>query len=210
MGPKHGVIALEHSARNVHRDAAGACDSEVGAEQTQAEAIGFAELYELHFDFVWRSLRLLGVPAEAIEDVVQDTFDVASRQLRHFEGRSSLRTWLFGIAQRVAANYRRMARRKLSRLDPLSDSAASSEPSPQAHAEAREAAGVVERFVEELDADWRAVFVLAVLEGVPGSEVAAALGISVNAVYTRVHALREGLRRAFEQQTTQHTRRGQR
>lgn len=210
MGRKHGLVALEHSARNVARDTAGPRGSDVRAEHAPAEALDFAQLYEMHFDFVWRSLRLLGVPAGAIEDVVQDTFDVVSRQLGQFEGRSSLRTWLFAIAQRVASNYRRMARRKLSRLEPLSDSAPSTEPTPQAHVEAREAAGIVERFVAGLDAEWRAVFVLAVLEDVPGGEVAGALGISVNAVYTRVHTLREGLRRAFEQGAKQGPARGQR
>jgi RNA polymerase sigma-70 factor (ECF subfamily) len=220
------VVALKHSAENVLLDAARSCE---GAERVPAaaphalrardaqssrdeqasmdapsrsEAVPFARVYESHFDFVWRSLRLLGVPSHAIEDVTQDTFDIVSQKLAEFEGRSSLRTWLFSIAQRVASNHRRMARRKLSRLEPLSDSAPSAEPTPHAHAEAVEAAGVVERFVEGLDAEWRAVFVLSVLEGVPGSEVADALGISVNAVYTRVHTLRESLRRAFEQRAT--------
>jgi len=162
------------------------------------EAADFAQVYDTHFDFVWRSLRLLGVPPESIEDVVQDTFDVVSRQLAAFEGRSSLRTWLFAVAQRVAANHRRLVRRKLSRLEPLADSLPSPAPTPQAQAEAREAAAVVERFVAELDAERRALFVLVVLEGVPGREVAEALGITTNAVHCRVHSLRESLRRAFE------------
>jgi RNA polymerase sigma-70 factor, ECF subfamily len=218
MGPKNGVVALKHSAGNDLGGAArlrdgraerlpeaspGARDAPAPASAgglPRSETIPFAQVYETHFDFVWRSLRLLGVPSDAIEDVTQDMFDIVSRQLAQFEGRSSLRTWLFSIAQRVASNYRRMARRKLSRLEPLADNAPSAEPTPQAHAEAAEAAGIVERFVEGLDADWRAVFVLSVLEGVPGSEVAEALGISVNAVHTRVHTLRESLRRAFEQQ----------
>jgi RNA polymerase sigma-70 factor (ECF subfamily) len=238
MGPKNGVVALKHSAGNVLHGAArlrdghdepvpeappearsapatGASDARGsrGADGSvgglpQSEPIPFAQVYKTQFDFVWRSLRLLGVPSQAIEDVTQDTFDIVSRQLAQFEGRSSLRTWLFSIAQRVAANHRRMARRKLSRLEPLTDNAASAEPTPQAHAEAVEAAGIVERFVEGLDADWRAVFVLSVLEGVPGSEVAEALGISVNAVYTRVHTLRESLRHAFEQHATRRPSKG--
>src|SRR5262245_54926046 len=138
MGPKVGVVVLEHSSRNVLREAARSYDvrSEPSHGSAKAEADGappdaaagdgstppleaqvldFAAVYEAHLDFAWRSLRLLGVPRDAIEDVVQDTFDVVSRQLARFEGRSSLRTWLFGIAQRTASNYRRMARRKLSR-----------------------------------------------------------------------------------------------
>jgi RNA polymerase sigma-70 factor (ECF subfamily) len=166
------------------------------------EEMDFARVYETQFDFVWRSLRLLGVPPEAVEDMTQETFDIVSRQLAEFEGRSSLRTWLFGIAQRVASNYRRLVRRKLSRLEPLSEAAPSPEPTPHAHAEAKEAAGVVECFVAGLEPEWRAVFVLSLLEGLPGGEVAEALGISVNAVYCRVHTLREALRQAFEQHST--------
>jgi RNA polymerase sigma-70 factor, ECF subfamily len=223
MGPKNGVVALKHSVGDVLDgaarwrdermpqvpDAQGSGDAEgsVGG-LPRSDPIPFAQLYETQFDFVWRSLRLLGVPSEAIEDVTQDTFDIVSRQLAQFEGRSSLRTWLFSIAQRVASNYRRMARRKLRWLEPLTDNAASAEPTPHAHAEAVEAAAIVERFVEGLDAEWRSVFVLAVLEGMPGSEVAEGLGISVNAVYTRVHALRESLRRAFDQQATRRPPKG--
>jgi RNA polymerase sigma-70 factor, ECF subfamily len=226
MGPKNRVVTLEHSSRSVPRDAAHSDEGRDGPGRTAdalgprgaaspiegplppPKAIDFAQVYEAHFDFVWRSLRLMGVPAEAVEDVVQDTFDIVSRQLAAFEGRSSLRTWLFSIAQRVAANHRRMVRRKLSRLEPLSDSAPSTEPTPHAHAEALEAALVVERFVEGLDADWRAVFVLSVLEGVPAAEVADAVGISVNTVYTRVHTLRDALRRAFEQRALRRGSRG--
>jgi RNA polymerase sigma-70 factor, ECF subfamily len=206
MGPKVGLMTAEHSIRNALGPAAPSGDggeelARAAAGPSLSEALDFGQVYEAHFDFVWRSLRLLGVPPEAVEDVMQDTFDIVSRQLAEFEGRSSLRTWLFSIAQRVASNHRRMVRRKLSRLVPLSDSAASAEPTPHAHAEAMEAAGVVERFVEGLDADWRAVFVLAVIEGVPSNEVAVMLGISVNAVYSRVHTLRDGLRGAFEQRS---------
>src|SRR5262245_22149852 len=75
--------------------------------------LDFEDVYERHFDFVWRSLRLLGVPPEAVEDATQDTFSVVSRRLARFEGRSSLRTWLFAILQRVVANHARMGRRKL-------------------------------------------------------------------------------------------------
>jgi RNA polymerase sigma-70 factor, ECF subfamily len=164
---------------------------------TDESPLDFDRIYEDHFGFVWRSLRLLGVAPASVEDVAQDTFDVVLRQLDRFEGRSSVRTWLFAIAQRVAANHRRTARRKLAPLRPFTD-VSSGAPTPHAHAEASEAAGVVERFVAELAPEQRTLFVLAVLEEVPAREVAQTLRISVNAVYSRVHALRDGLRRAFE------------
>jgi RNA polymerase sigma-70 factor (ECF subfamily) len=158
--------------------------------------LDFEELYEAQVDFVWRSLRLLGIPPESLEDAAQDTFGVISRQLARFEGRSSVRTWIFAIVQRVASNHRRTRARKLAPLTPFTDRPGQ-EPTPHAHAEATEAAALVERFCADLDAERRAIFVLALLEETPAAEVAAALGIPVNTVYRRVHAMREALRRAF-------------
>lgn len=83
-------------------------------------------------------------------------------------------------------------------MRPLGESVVSHEPTPHALAEAQECAQVVQGFVAALDADQRTVFVLAVLEQVPAREVAEALGIPINTVYTRVHHLREALRLAFE------------
>jgi RNA polymerase sigma-70 factor (ECF subfamily) len=165
-----------------------------------ASPLNFEQVYEAHFDFVWRSLRLLGVRDEALEDAAQDTFAVVSRQLASFEGRSALRTWLFAILQRVAANHRRRRKRKQGPLTPFAEgNAAGEEPTPLAHVEAAEAARVVETFCAALDPDRRALFVLAVLEDLPAAEVAVALDVSVAKVYSRVHALRDGLKRALAQ-----------
>lgn len=166
-------------------------------------ALAFSEVYEAHFDFVWRSLRLLGVADEVVEDALQDTFSVVSRQLHEFEGRSSLRTWLFAILHRVAANYRRRRKRKQSPLAPL-DEMPSDDPTPDAHAEAREAARSIERFCARLEPERRGLFVLAVLEETPAAEVATALGLPIHKVYSRVHTLREGLRRELSSQEADH------
>jgi RNA polymerase sigma-70 factor (ECF subfamily) len=166
-------------------------------------AIEFPDVYETHFDFVWRSLRLLGVADEVVEDAIQDTFSVVSRQLDQFEGRSSLRTWIFAILHRVAANYRRTRKRKQGPLAPLEE-LPSDDPAPDAHAEAVEAARLIERFCARLEPQRRALFVLAVLEEVPAAEVAATLGLPIHKVYARVHTLREGLRRELAAREAEH------
>jgi len=166
--------------------------------------LDFDDVYERHFDFVWRSLRLLGVPPEVAEDATQDTFSVVSRQLARFEGRSSLRTWLFAILQRVAANHRRTARRKLKRLQPLGEEIAAPGPTPHTRAEAAEAIDQIQSFCDTLDVEWRAVFVLALLEELPAPEVAQVLEIPMNTVYSRVRSLREGLRAALERREVEH------
>jgi RNA polymerase sigma-70 factor (ECF subfamily) len=164
----------------------------------------FERVYDAHFAFVWRTLRLLGVAEAALEDAAQDVFAVVSHKLPEFAGRSSLRTWLFSIVQRTAANYRRSYRRKIRPLVPLSDTFVGNEPTPQAHAEALEAARAIERFCETLDPDRRALFVLALLEEVPASEIAAALGVPTNTIYSRVRLLRAALERALGQNEREH------
>jgi RNA polymerase sigma-70 factor (ECF subfamily) len=181
---------------------------EHGGSETSAPTavpLDFESVYAEHFDFVWRSLRLLGVPDAAAEDAAQDTFSVVLRQLSQFEGRSALRTWIFGILQRVAANHRRTRARKLDALSEFKD-APSPDPSPLAHVEARRAAASIERFCQSLDPERRALFVLGLLEGTPAAEIAAALEIPINTVYSRVHALRDGLRRALAHEEKEHGR----
>ena len=158
----------------------------------------FEELYDAQLDFVWRSLLLLGVTSHAVEDATQEVFSVVSRQLGKFEGRSSVRTWLFAILQRVAANQRRTERRKQRPLQPLDEASACGLPTAQARLEAAESIDAVQRFCATLDPERRAVFVLALLEELPAPEVSLALGIPVNTVYSRVRHLREGLRRMLE------------
>jgi len=172
-------------------------DSDIGA-------LDFDAIYERHFDFVWRSLRLLGVPPEVVEDATQDTFGIVSRQLERFEGRSALRTWLFAILQRVAANHRRTARRKLQRLQPLDEEHVASGPTAHARAETAETIDLIQRFCDTLDVERRSVFVLALLEELPAPEVAEVLEIPLNTVYSRVRSLREGLRRALEKREVEH------
>lgn len=203
--PNPGVLQAVSSSECGH--AAGEATSRavpIRVASAEPTPLDFDAVYERHFDFVWRSLRLLGVRPEVVEDATQDTFSVVSRQLARFEGRSSLRTWLFAILQRVASNHRRMARRKLQRLQPLADEIAAPGPTPHARAEVAEAIDQIQSFCDTLDVEWRAVFVLALLEELPAPEVAQALEIPINTVYSRVRSLREGLRSALERREVEH------
>src|SRR5262245_56928203 len=74
-------------------------------------ALDFQGVYAEEFAFVWRSLRALGVRPDLLDDAAQDAFLVVHRRLGEFEGRSTLRTWLFSIVEHVAFNYRRAVRR---------------------------------------------------------------------------------------------------
>src|SRR4051795_4629478 len=70
-----------------------------------------AELFSLHANFVWRSLRGLGVPDADAEDAAQEVFLVVYRRLPEYGGRGLLRAWLFSISRKIASHYRRGASR---------------------------------------------------------------------------------------------------
>ena len=72
----------------------------------------FDAIYEAHFSFVWRSVCRLGVADSMVDDVVQDIFVVVHRKLGDFEGRSSIKTWLFAIIRRTVRDHRRSRSRR--------------------------------------------------------------------------------------------------
>jgi RNA polymerase sigma-70 factor, ECF subfamily len=155
----------------------------------------FDQIYAQHFAFVWRCLRGLGVPAQALDDAAQDVFVVVHRRLGEFRGESGVRTWLYGIVRNVASNQRRSDRRKggLAELREL----ASAGPGPHEQAQDREAAQFVQQFLATASDDKRDVFVLALLEQIPMPEVAATLAIPLNTAYTRLRSVRLEFQRAL-------------
>lgn len=146
-------------------------------------------IYDEYFDFVWRSLRRLGVLAPLLEDALQDVFLVVHRRLADFQQRSTLKTWLFGICLRVASDYSRRGRARpvMAELDELADTQA---PDPSEQAARSEALEFVDQQLGRLDPDKRAVFILAELEGMTCPEIADAVGANVNTVMSRLKAAR--------------------
>lgn len=160
----------------------------------------FEAAYEENFDFVWRSARRLGVEDAALDDVVQEVFVVVHRKLQEFQGRSSLRTWLFSITLRVASEHRRARRRKTPEQYDGFDPACLPDPKNNPHESAArsEAALVLRRFLDSLDDDRRAVFILAELEGMSAPEIADATSTNVNTVYTRIRSARQSFEDAVK------------
>jgi RNA polymerase sigma-70 factor (ECF subfamily) len=150
----------------------------------------FAAVFERHHDFVWRSLGYLGVAKHAVDDATQDVFIVVHRRLDDYDPATPMRSWLYGIARRIADKYRvRLARSSTLRL--LPDPRA---PLPDEALERREAAELVEAFLADLPAEQRDVFILGELEGLRAPEIAAAIDAKLNTVYSRLRLAR----RAFD------------
>ncbi len=155
-----------------------------------AEAtLDFESLYHSNVDGIWRFLERLGVPLRFVDDATQDTFIIAHRQLAAFRGASSPKTWLHGIALRVAKDYRRRETRK-GAWEPLTSSLPDGNRSPHDAAADRQALELVLRLLEQLDEQQRAVFVAVEFQGLTAPEVAELTETNVNTVSTRLRAAR--------------------
>jgi RNA polymerase sigma-70 factor (ECF subfamily) len=157
------------------------------------DAAQFEQLYALYFEFTWRVLRHLGVSAASLDDALQEVWLVVHQRLDQFEGRSTLKTWLFGIALNVSRNQRRAEARQLR---PAEEADARGDPplDPELAHLGREAWRRVQLFLTTLDEERRAIFVCSLLEHLPAQQTAEATGVDVTTVYQRVRSLRQAFK----------------
>lgn len=154
-----------------------------------ADAVGVEQLYREHASHVFRVIRRLGIPDALAEDATHDVFLVAHRKLDTFEHRSSFRTWLHGIAVRVARRYRS----RMGRIVPLASDVEIPAEGPTVEGEVRRAEGlaVLERVLDSMSPRKREVFVLHEIEELPGREIGEILGIPMFTVYSRLRSARK-------------------
>lgn len=155
-----------------------------------------AEVYRDDVDFVARIARSLGVPTSQVEDVVHDVFVVVHRRLADFDGRKSVRAWLYGITRRVVMHHQR----SFSRAKAREVHAPRPHPSPRVDdvVGRRELVRAVEQCLAVLDDDQRLVFELAEIEGLTCPEIARAHKIKLNTVYSRLRLARKKFESALD------------
>ena len=189
---------MHSSSRMTGSAAASSKDAPTGGGGANVRGLHpFAIVYQEHFDLVWRTLRRYGVPDAAIDDAVQDAFLVVYTRLPTFEGRSSIKTWLFGIARRVARDHRPAARAKATNADILDALPDAHSKSPLATLEVIESARLLERLLASLGSDKREAFILVKLEQMTVAEAGQALGVNANTIYSRVRTAARELEQAL-------------
>lgn len=148
-----------------------------------------AALFREHGPYVYRVLRRLGVGESDVPDACQEVFVVVHRRAEEFEGRSSVRTWLYGIAARVASEQRRRVRRRRELVTDVPPELLA-ENAPDEATLMRQARDLLDGILDTLDDDKRAVFVLYEIEELSMAEVATALECPLQTAYSRLHAAR--------------------
>lgn len=186
------------AARSSDEGKGGHTSPSSGSRATASMPPAFADVYDEHFDFVWRTARRLGVAEAAVDDVVQETFIVVHRRLDE-PRTSSLRTFIYGVVANTVRNHRRSLRRKPGadgEVDPDALEDASGR-GPEAMAERAQAGRMLEAVLRELDDEQREVFVLVELEQLSASEVAQVIDVNVNTVKSRLRLAREAFEAAL-------------
>jgi len=172
----------------------GAAEKSPGVSQTGSETVEFERMVSDHRERVARlAYRLLGWRDE-VEDVVQEVFLAALRNLGRFRADSTRSTWLTAITVNKCRSHLRRRLLRLRFFERSPQRVARPVGGAEEAALERESFEQVRRALQKLPARYREVVVLRYLEEMPIAEIAEVLGIFRNAVEVRLNRARARLR----------------
>jgi RNA polymerase sigma-70 factor, ECF subfamily len=172
-------------------------DQAAAEEARKGNQLAFRVLVERHSRSVFRlAFRMTGNEQDA-EDMVQETFLRAFKQLHRFDGRASFGTWLYRIAANCSLDLIR-ARRVRGERQPGLDTAQSPDPSPERVTRSKQLAGMLDHALEQLTEAERTAFLLRHYEGCNIEQIAKVLGVKNGAAKHSVFRAVQKLRCALE------------
>lgn len=180
-------------------------DGAVVVRAQSGDGDAFRVLVERHSRSVFRlAYRMTGNEQDA-EDVVQETFLRAYKQLNHYESRSSFSTWLYRIASNYSLDLIRMRKRHDGKResDPeegrsILDTVAAPQPAPDRLVFGDQIQQRVSAAMEELSDLERSAFILRHFEGLSIEEIGGMLGTSLNATKHSIFRAVQKLRKRLE------------
>jgi RNA polymerase sigma-70 factor (ECF subfamily) len=181
-------------------------DAEAAEQARKGDGSAFRVLVERHSRALFRlAYRMTGNQQDA-EDLVQDTFLRAYKQLEKFDQRSAFSTWLYRICANCSLDLIRSRKSRREQQPAIKDGdslnwldrIATSLPSPERLTQSGQIADLLEPAMNQLTESERIAFVLRHFEGCDIEEIARALGVQNNAAKHSVFRAVQKLRRALE------------
>ena len=158
---------------------------------------GFRQLVEAYQTQVYRlALRMCG--ESAADDVTQEAFLAAWRALPDFRGDCRFSTWLYRLTVNACTDILRRRQRRSGLDEPLDQAEAlpARGPGPQEAAERKELRSAIEAGLRQLPEDYRTALILREIQQLSYEEIAAATGVELGTVKSRISRGR-GLLRKF-------------
>lgn len=182
-------------------------DSDLASRLRNRDPETLESLVREHSRPLYRAARGMGFREEEAEDVVQDVLATFLGNIQRFEGRSQVRTWLFGILHHKALERWRQKEQE-SKHDPIDDLFESrfdaqgnwAEPPRDLVRlmESRELGEAIAGCLDRLPASQREAFVLREMEGMETMEICKILDVSVTHMGVLMHRARNRLRECLE------------
>lgn len=162
------------------------------------------QAFDRELDYIFETLRRLGVRASEVEDLAHEVFVVLHRNWASIDLSRPLRPYLFGVAFRIAsAHRRRHAREAVYASLEVEDGSAD----PEHDLASQQSTALLLAALESVPLSRRAVVILYELDGVPITEIARTLSISRFGAYARLHKGRHELAQAVRRLQKQAVRR---
>lgn len=163
----------------------------------------YRAFYAEHVRYVWKSLRRLGIAERDCEDLAQEVFVTIHRRFHERDPARPARPWLFGFVFRIALAHKRRLSTKseIPTDDDRMGAAHDSSRDVGKAMNARDAYLLVHAALGELSIEQRAVVIMHDLDEVAAPEIAAALDVPLNTVYSRLRLGRERFRAAIAERT---------
>jgi len=183
--------------RRVEGTVAELSDRALVSAVAEGDQVALGALFDRYQRDVYRMVAHLIRGDSLVDDFVQNTFLEAYRSARRFRGESAVKTWLFGIAANLVRLHRRTEQRRERASVALATVPAAPEPTPSEAITLEQQRRWLAAAIETLTPALREVYVLCVIEEMPGKEAAAALGIREASLWRRLSDARTALRTAI-------------
>jgi len=216
--------SLRPAASSVTGQALTKGERQLLARLRQGDERAFDELVDRHHGGLIRMAMGYVADREVAEEVVQDTWMAVIESLHRFEGRSSLRTWIFGILIHKAKDrgVREKRHTTFSAFESFDDDSEEAvdparfhrsgewaghwafppqpwdDRTPERLLASQQAVNAMNEAIEALPATLKGVLILRDVEGVDAKEVCEILKITETNLYVRLHRAREQVRAAIE------------
>jgi RNA polymerase sigma-70 factor (ECF subfamily) len=181
-------------------------DSAAAEEARKGDQHAFRVLVERHSRALFRLAYRMTQNEQDAEDLVQETFLRAYKQIRRFDGRSAFGTWLHRIAVNCSLDLIRVRKSRKEQQPSTSDGqmpgwleqVTARDPSPERLSQSEQIANLLKPALEQLSEMERTAFVLRHYEGCGIDEIARTLNVEANAAKHSVFRAVQKLRRALE------------